>query len=123
MTGPQRWINGSTSRYADGLLGLYPDAKLELSPGDAAQLGLQDGDDVHVASANGGVLMKLEVSLNMPRGVAMVPGYVQSAFGAGEGEAVSRLFGAATGAVPVKVEKREERELGFAGFNDRVAIA
>jgi predicted molibdopterin-dependent oxidoreductase YjgC len=123
MTGPQRWINGSTSRYADGLLGLYPDAKLELSPGDAAQLGLQDGDDVHVASANGGVLMKLEVSLNMPRGVAMIPGYVQSAFDAGVGEAVSRLFGAATGAVPVKVEKREERELGFAGFNDRVAIA
>ncbi|MFI5268275.1 MAG: molybdopterin oxidoreductase family protein, partial [Chloroflexota bacterium] len=123
MTGPQRWVNGSTSRYADGLLGLYPDAKLELSPADAAQLGLQDGDDAHVASVNGGVLMKLEVSLNMPRGVAMVPGYVQSGFGASEGEVASRLFGAAIGAVPVKVEKREERELGFAGFNERVAIA
>jgi len=123
MTGPQRWINGSTSRYADGLVGLYPDAKLELSPADAAQLGLQDGDDVHIASAHGGVLLKLEVSLNMPRGVAMIPGYVQSAFGASEGEVISHLFGAATGAVPVKVEKREERELGFAGFNERVAIA
>jgi predicted molibdopterin-dependent oxidoreductase YjgC len=123
MTGPQRWVSGSTSRYADGLLGLYPDAKLELSPADATPLGLQDGDEVHVASANGGVLLKLEVSLNMPRGVAMVPGYVQSASAASEGEVAVRLFGDAVGAVPVKVEKREERELGFAGFNERVAVA
>jgi anaerobic selenocysteine-containing dehydrogenase len=94
-----------------------------MSPTDAAQLGLKDGDDVHVASASGGVLMQLEVSLNMPRGVTMIPGYVQPAFVISEGEAIPQLFGTSTGAVPVRVEKREEREMGFAGFNERVAIS
>jgi hypothetical protein len=69
------------------------------------------------------VLLKVEVSRDMPRGVAMLPGYVQPAFVVGEGEAVNRLFGAASGAVPIKIEKREERELGFAGFNERVTVA
>jgi len=124
ISGPQRWVNGTTSRYADGLLGLYPLAKVTLSPGDAAALGLEDNDDVRVSSASGGVLMKVEVNKDMPRGVAMIPGYVQPSFVVSEGEAINRLFGqAAAGAVPVKVEKREERELGFAGFNEQVAIA
>ncbi|HLQ31820.1 MAG TPA: molybdopterin-dependent oxidoreductase, partial [Chloroflexota bacterium] len=124
ISGPQRWVNGTTSRYADGLLGLYPLAKVTLSPGDAAALGLEDNDDVRVSSASGGVLMKVEVNKDMPRGVAMIPGYVQPSFVVSEGEAINRLFErAAAGAVPVKVEKREERELGFAGFNEQVAIA
>jgi formate dehydrogenase major subunit len=123
ITAPQRWVNGSTSRYAGGLLGLYPVAKVAISPADAAALGLEPDGDVRVSSANGGVLMQVEVSRNLPRGVAMIPGYVQPSFIVSEGEAVGRLFGTATGAVPIKIEKREEKELGFAGFNERVAVA
>ncbi|GEM_PF-61688 len=122
ITAPQRWVNGSTSRYAVGLLGLYPVAMVEIGPMDAASLGLQDGDEVRVSSARGGVLMKVEVNRGIPRGLAVIPGYVQPAFVVSEGEAVARLLGDA-GAAPVKIEKREERELGFAGFNERVAVA
>ena len=123
ITGPQRWVNGSTSRYADGLLGLYPLALVEIGPSDAAALGLQDGDNVRVASEHGGVLMRLEVNRGMPRGVALMPGYVQPAIAVGEGEAIAQVLGPSAGAVAVKIEKREERDLGFAGFNERVAVS
>lgn len=123
MTAPQRWVNGTTSRYAAGLLGLYPQARIEVSATDAAGLNLADGDDVRVESANGGVYMKVEVSRNVPRGVAIIPGYVQPALVVSEGEALARLFGTATGAVPIKIEKRQPHELGFAGFNEPVALS
>jgi predicted molibdopterin-dependent oxidoreductase YjgC len=121
ITGPQRWVNGSTSRYADGLLGLYPTAKVQISPSDATRLGLADNDAVHVSSAHGAVLLRADISRDMPKGVVLIPGYVQPAFAIGEGEAVAKLFGPDGGAVAVKLEKREERELGFAGFNEAVA--
>ncbi|HEU0167189.1 MAG TPA: molybdopterin-dependent oxidoreductase, partial [Chloroflexota bacterium] len=123
ITGPQRWVNGATSRYADGLLGLYPTARVAMSPADARELGIADNDEVRVSSATGGVLMTAEVTHEMPRGVALIPGYVQPSFVISEGEAVAKLLGPNVGAAAVKIEKREERELGFAGFNrDAVAV-
>jgi len=122
ITGPHRWVNGSTSRYADGLIGLYPNASVELSPADATELGIEQDDLVRVSSAGGGVLLRAQVSREMPRGVALIPGYVQPAFAVIEGEAINRLFGETSGAVAIKIEKREARELGFAGFNERVPV-
>jgi formate dehydrogenase alpha subunit len=122
ITGPQRWISGTTSRYADGLIGLYPNASLELSPFDAAELGIETNDAVRVDSANGGVLLRAQVSRDMPKGVALLPGYVRPAFLVSEGEALARLFGTASGAIPIKVQKREARELGFDGFNERAPV-
>lgn len=123
MTAPQRWVSGVTSRYAAGLLGLYPQAKVEINSLDALQLGLTDGDDVRVDSASGGVYTRVEVSRNVPRGVAIIPGYVEPSIVVSEGEAVARLFGTSLGSVPIKIEKRQPQELGFAGFNDPVAAA
>src|SRR5581483_2969682 len=48
ITGPQRWVSGSTSRYADGLLGLYPTGKVAISPVDAAALAIEQGSEVRV---------------------------------------------------------------------------
>ncbi|HLY66883.1 MAG TPA: molybdopterin-dependent oxidoreductase, partial [Chloroflexota bacterium] len=123
ITAPHRWINGSTSRYADGLIGLYPNASVDINPADAAELGVEQSDAVRIESANGGVLMRAQVNRDMPRGVAMVPGYVQPPFVISEGQVVNRLFGSTAGAVAVRIERREAKELGFAGFNERVPVA
>ncbi len=123
ISGPQRWISGSTSRFAAGLLGLYPEALVALNPEDGQRLGLENGDDVHVSSVHGSALLKADLNSDVPAGVAIIPGYVQPAFVVSEGEAINRLFGPATGAVAVKIEKRAEKELGFAGFNVEAALA
>ncbi|MBV9121057.1 MAG: molybdopterin-dependent oxidoreductase [Chloroflexi bacterium] len=122
ITAPQRWVNGTTARHADGLVGLYPTATVALAPSDAARLGIGPDDQVRVSSTTGAVLMRAEINRSIPRGVAVIPGYVQPSFVVSEGEAIGRLL-SGQGAVAVTVEKREERELGFAGFNEQVAIA
>ncbi|MHB8619787.1 MAG: molybdopterin oxidoreductase family protein, partial [Chloroflexota bacterium] len=123
ISGPQRWVSGSTSRYADGLLGLYPEALVALSPQDGADLGLATRDEVKVSSPNGFVLMRAELNRDVPPGLAIIPGYVQPTFVATGGDAIHQLFGSAAGIIPIKVEKRERRELGFAGFRDEPAFA
>jgi len=123
VAAPQRWVSGSTSRFAAGLLGLYPEALIVLGTEDADRLGLAEGDAVRVTSAAGGVLMRVEVDTGVPGGLVLVPGYAQPGLAVSEGAAAPRVLGDGSGPVAVGIEKRDARTLGFAGFNAEPALA
>jgi len=50
------------SRHSEGLLGIYPKGKVELSHADAKRLGIASGDLVEVSSRRGQVVAEAEVT-------------------------------------------------------------
>jgi predicted molibdopterin-dependent oxidoreductase YjgC len=63
---------GTLSRRSAGLDELHPEGKLEISPEDAAELGVEDGDMVEVASRRGSVVAKAWVTDRSPSGTVFM---------------------------------------------------
>jgi len=60
---------GTLTRRSSGLDTIYPEPLVEINPGDAASLGIEDGDKVRVASRRGEVIAKAKVAPVTDQGV------------------------------------------------------
>jgi len=63
---------GTLSRRSAGLDELHPEGKVEISPEDAAELGIEDGDLVEVTSRRGKVVAKALVTDKSPVGTVFM---------------------------------------------------
>ncbi|MCX7852543.1 MAG: hypothetical protein N2383_07130 [Caldilineales bacterium] len=63
------WHGGEMSRRAQGLLAVYPEALVEVSPTDAQRLGIGDGDPVRLVSRRGAIEAKAWVTDRVNRGL------------------------------------------------------
>jgi predicted molibdopterin-dependent oxidoreductase YjgC len=63
------WHGGEMSRRAQGLLEIYPQALIEVSPWDAEKLGLQAEQSVRVTSRRGAIEAKAWVTDRVPPGM------------------------------------------------------
>lgn len=85
-TGQKRFHSGPLSRAAKGLAEMCPEALVEISPEDAAALGLKDATSVRVSSSLGTIEAKVKVTTRSLPGAVFLP------FGFSE-TPVGRLFG------------------------------
>ena len=63
---------GTLTRRSSGLNVIYPEPLVEINPGDAASLGIEDGDKVRVASRRGEVVAKAKVAPVTNQGVVFM---------------------------------------------------
>lgn len=68
----EHWHGGTLTRHSH-LDDLYPAARLEMHPADAAQLGIEDGQAVRVTSRRGAVVARAWVGQRATRGVVFLP--------------------------------------------------
>lgn len=62
------WHGGTMSRRSPGLEAMAPEAEVEINPGDARNLNLEDGEMVRVTSRRGQVVAMAKVSRRSPPG-------------------------------------------------------
>jgi formate dehydrogenase alpha subunit len=67
------WHTGTMTRKAEGLVERAPRCEVEISPEDAAQLGIKDGTDVKVTSRRGHIRAKARVTEKAVQGTIFVP--------------------------------------------------
>ena len=63
------WHGGEMTRRASGLKAMYPEAKIQISPTDADQRGIGDGEMMKVASRRGEIVAKAQVTDRVPPGL------------------------------------------------------
>lgn len=63
---------GSMTRRSGGIMYVWPEETIEISPADAKELGVGDGETVLVRSRRGAVRTKAKVTDKSPRGVAFM---------------------------------------------------
>jgi formate dehydrogenase alpha subunit len=68
----EHWHGGSMTRNSH-LDNLYPEARVEINPADAAHLGVSDGMAVRVTSRRGAVVLRSWVSERATLGVVFIP--------------------------------------------------
>jgi predicted molibdopterin-dependent oxidoreductase YjgC len=68
----EHWHGGSLTRHSK-LDELYPEARVEISPPDAALMGISDGQVVRVASRRGSVVLRASVTEKTTAGVVFIP--------------------------------------------------
>jgi formate dehydrogenase alpha subunit len=68
----EHWHGGTLTRHSK-LDDLYPQARIEINPGDAARLKIEDGDAVHVASRRGSIVLRAWVTQRTTVGVVFIP--------------------------------------------------
>ncbi len=68
----EQWHGGTLTRHST-LDDLYPEARLELNPADAARLGVEDGNAVRVSSRRGSVVVRAWVNERATLGVVFLP--------------------------------------------------
>jgi formate dehydrogenase major subunit len=75
ITGRQleHWHTGSMTRRAEVLDALEPAPTVSLHPDDLAELGVQAGDTVHVASRRGQISLTARADAGTPRHTAFIP--------------------------------------------------
>lgn len=73
------WHTGTMSRRSRGLDSREPVPVVELNPGDAARLGIRDGDTVRVASRRGAMLIGSRVSNRQAPGQVFIPFHFREA--------------------------------------------
>jgi predicted molibdopterin-dependent oxidoreductase YjgC len=66
------WHGGTLTRHT-ALDAVYPEARLEVNPYDAARLGVHDGDMVRVTSRRGAVTARAWVTERVAQGVVFLP--------------------------------------------------
>jgi predicted molibdopterin-dependent oxidoreductase YjgC len=73
------WHGGTLTRRSK-LDDIYPEALVEIHPGDAKKLGISSGERVNVRSRRGEIQVKTLVTERSPRGVVFIPfHFVESA--------------------------------------------
>jgi len=68
----EHWHGGSMTRNSK-LDELYPEARMELNPADAARLDIHDGQTVRVSSRRGSVVLRATVTQKTTLGVVFIP--------------------------------------------------
>jgi formate dehydrogenase alpha subunit len=63
------WHGGEMTRRARGLKAMYPEAEVQISPADAQQRGIDDGELMRVASRRGEIVAKAQVTDRVPAGL------------------------------------------------------
>ncbi|HEY5572805.1 MAG TPA: molybdopterin dinucleotide binding domain-containing protein, partial [Anaerolineales bacterium] len=63
------WHGGEMTRRAMGLLQVYPESLVEISPEDAASIGLNGANKVRVSSRRGQMISKVAVTDRVAPGV------------------------------------------------------
>jgi len=64
---------GTLSLYGEGPMYVCPEGYIELNNGDAAKLGVEEGQSLTVRSSVGEVKLKAKVSMRLPSGVVFSP--------------------------------------------------
>lgn len=73
LTGKILFHFGTTSTFAPANLEVAPEGYVEISPEDAAALGLADGGVIKVSSAVGSAQAKVRIAEGMPKGLLFAP--------------------------------------------------
>jgi predicted molibdopterin-dependent oxidoreductase YjgC len=68
---------GSMTRRSKGIMWIWPQEAIEISPADAKELGIEDGETVLVSSRRGVVRTKAKVTDKSSRGVAFLSFHYQ----------------------------------------------
>jgi formate dehydrogenase alpha subunit len=68
----EHWHGGTLTRHSK-LDDLYPQARIEINPADAARLKIEDGQAVRVSSRRGTVVLRAWVTQRTTVGVAFIP--------------------------------------------------
>ena len=81
ITGRRRehYNNGSMTRRVRGIAEMFPEEFLEISPADAAGLGVSDGGRVKVSSRRGGIEVRARVTVRSQAGVVFLAFHHQDA--------------------------------------------
>ena len=64
--------SGSYTTWAEGPMTIMNSQALRLNPGDAAGLNVVDGDEVTVSSPQGSIVVKVQLSDDMPAGAVFL---------------------------------------------------
>lgn len=70
---------GSMTRRSKGIIEVWPEERIEISPMDAEELGVADGEEVLVSSRRGELKVKVRVTDKSVRGVAFMSFHYQDA--------------------------------------------
>ncbi|MFH1123323.1 MAG: formate dehydrogenase subunit alpha, partial [Pseudomonadota bacterium] len=75
MTGRilEHWHTGSMSHRSRVLEALAPESWVEISPADAAQLGIEEGDEIYLSSRRGKVRTRVRKTNRVRPGLAFMP--------------------------------------------------
>jgi len=68
----EHWHGGTLTRHSK-LDDLYPEARIEINPADAARLNIEDGQAVRVTSRRGTIVLRAWVTQRATVGVVFVP--------------------------------------------------
>jgi formate dehydrogenase alpha subunit len=68
----EHWHGGTLTRHSK-LDELYPEARIEISPADAARLAIEDGQTVRVSSRRGSIVLRAWVTQRTTLGVVFIP--------------------------------------------------
>ncbi len=68
----EHWHGGTLTRHSK-LDELYPEARIEISPADAARLTIEDGQTVRVSSRRGSIVLRAWVTQRTTLGVVFIP--------------------------------------------------
>ncbi len=68
----EHWHGGTMTRHST-LDDLFPEARVEIHPADAARIGVQNGDPVRVSSRRGSVVVRAWVGERATMGVVFLP--------------------------------------------------
>jgi formate dehydrogenase alpha subunit len=68
----EHWHGGTLTRHSK-LDELYPEARIEINPADAARLKIDDGQAVRVSSRRGAIVLRAWVSPRTTAGVVFIP--------------------------------------------------
>ncbi|MGB9799912.1 MAG: formate dehydrogenase subunit alpha [Thermanaerothrix sp.] len=74
----EHWHGGTLTRHS-WLDDLFPEPLVDIHPGDAAHLGIQDGDAVRVTSRRGSIVLRAHVTPKTNLGVVFIPFHFREA--------------------------------------------
>jgi predicted molibdopterin-dependent oxidoreductase YjgC len=90
---------GTVSTRSSAICSVYPQARLEINPGDARALDIRDNDTIQVSSASGAVTITARVTAKQSPGAVFMPYHFSI-------PAAQELASAAQPQTPVKIEKK-----------------
>lgn len=73
LTGSALYHNGTLSQYGEGPMYVCPEGYVELSREDAAALNIAENDLATLASASGGIKLKVKITPRLSKGVLFAP--------------------------------------------------
>ncbi len=68
----EHWHGGTLTRHSK-LNELYPEARIDIHPTDAARLGIEDSQAVRVTSRRGSIVLRANVTFKTTQGVVFIP--------------------------------------------------